>query len=58
MDKGMQGRRHGVDWGGHVHPTFFQDRFSNSSKFDEKSWGGGHFSFSEIGTRFPSFSIQ
>jgi len=21
-----QGRRHGVDWGGHVHPTFARDR--------------------------------
>ena len=20
-----QGRRHGVDWGGHVHPTFARD---------------------------------
>ena len=44
---GHQGRRHGVDWGGHVHPTFFEDRFSNSSKFDEKRMGEG-------GSIFPS----
>ena len=30
-----------MDWGGHVHPTFFEDRFSNSSKFDEKRMRGG-----------------
>ena len=34
-----------MDWGGHVHPTLFEDRFSNSSKFDENrlKGGGGRF---------------
>ena len=41
-----------MDWGGHVHPTFFEDRFSNSSKFDEKRMGGGvNFSFIKVVAR-------
>ena len=38
---GMQWRRHGVDWGGHVHPSFPTARFSNFSKSVEKALGGG-----------------
>ena len=44
-----------MDCGGHVYPTFFEDRFSNSSKFDQKLEGGGGVlvvGFSGIGTRF------
>ena len=42
-----QRRRHGVDWGGRVHPTFFKNRFCDSPKFDEKMGGGviSHFPF-------------
>ena len=36
-----QWRRHGVDWGGHVHPSFSRVRFSNFSKSVEKTLGGG-----------------
>ena len=36
-----QWRRHGVDWGGHVHPSSLQDRFFSFSKFVEKTLGGG-----------------
>ena len=27
-----QGRRHGVDWGGHVHPTFLRSVFIPKQK--------------------------
>ena len=37
----LQRRRHGVDWGGRVHPTFLKNRFCDSPKFDEKMVGGG-----------------
>ena len=35
-----QWRRHGVDWGGHVHPSSLQNRFFSFSKFVEKTLGG------------------
>ena len=37
-----QRRHHGEDWGGHVLPNIFQDRFFNSSKSEEKYVGGGY----------------
>ena len=37
---GGQWRCHGVDWGGHVHPSFPRGRFSNFSKSVEKILGG------------------
>ena len=37
----MQWRRHGVDWGGHVHPSFPRGRFSNLLKSVEETLGGG-----------------
>ena len=33
--------RTGEDWGGHVIPNIFQDRFVDSSKSEEKYLGGG-----------------
>ena len=43
--------------------VLFEDRFSYSSKFDEQGFrragpGPSFFSFSEIGIRFPSFTIH
>ena len=38
-----QRRHHGEDWGGHVLPNVFQDRFFNSSKSEEKYLGGGGY---------------
>ena len=38
---GFQRRHHGEDWGGHVLPNIFQDRFFSSSKSAEKYLGGG-----------------
>ena len=52
-----QGRRHGVDWGGHVHPTFLEDRFVNSSKLDEKMLGRGSFLVSQ-GSLLVSLRLQ
>ena len=37
----FQRRHHREDWGGHVLPNIFQDRFFNSSKSEEKYLGGG-----------------
>ena len=41
MVKTEQRRHHGEDWGGHVLPNIFQDRFFSSSKSAEKYLGGG-----------------
>ena len=48
----VQWRRHGVDWGGHVHPSFPRVRFSNFSRSVEKTLGGLIFTHSEHS--FPS----
>ena len=45
---GPQWRRHGVDWGGHVHPSFPRGRFSNLSKSVEKNFGGGGVIFCQF----------
>ena len=42
-----QRRHHGEDWGGHVLPNIFQDRFFSSSKSAEKYLGGGGY---DVGT--------
>ena len=48
-----------MDWGGHAHRTFYENRFYNSSEIDEKVGGGGSFSpFTEIGTGFFLFKIS
>ena len=36
---GEQGWRHGVDWGGHVHPTFFRSAFIPKQKRYKKTLG-------------------
>ena len=41
-----------MDWGGH--PSLFEDRFSNSSKFDEKRFGGSFCLLSDWYS-FPPF---
>ena len=38
-----QERRHGVDWGGHVHPTFLKIIFLIGLNSMKKGWGGGRF---------------
>ena len=38
-----QGRRHGVDWGGHVSPTFLKIIFLVGLNLTKKGWGGGSF---------------
>ena len=43
-----QWRRHGVDWGGHVHPSFPRVRFSNFLKSVEKTWRGGGVDFHSL----------
>ena len=48
-----QWRRHGVDWGGHVHPSFPRVRFSNFSKSVEKTLGG-RLIFTHSEHSFPS----
>ena len=37
----LQRQHHGDDWGGHVLPNIFQDRFFKSSKSEKKYLGGG-----------------
>ena len=43
-----QWRRHGVHWGGHVHPSFPRGRFSNLLKSVEKTSGGGGVDFLSV----------
>ena len=38
-----RGRRHGVDWGGYVHPTFLMIDFLIRLNSMEKGWGGAFF---------------
>ena len=33
----------GVDWGGHVHPTFLKIIFLTGLNSMKKGWGGGRF---------------
>jgi len=44
----MQGRRYGVDWGGHVHPTFARDHSRDWCRSSEFFCGGGELGVANV----------